>query len=108
MKKFHIAISTHDIEATVKDYSDRLQVKPCLVIPEEYALWRTETLNLSIRKNSSGSPGEVRHLGWEDAESSDLSTEIDVNGIVWERFSASAQAEEINEIWSDVNYQPEL
>jgi len=107
MKRFHIAISTQDIEATVKDYSDRLQTQPCLVVPGEYALWRTDTLNLSVRKNMSGSSGEVRHLGWEDAKANGFSAETDVNGIVWERFSASAQAEEINEIWSDVDYQPE-
>lgn len=107
MKRFHIAISTNDIEATIQDYSDRLQTQPCLVMPGEYALWRTDTLNLSVRKDSFGSAGEVRHLGWEDSESTDLSAETDVNGIVWERFSASTQADEINEIWSDVNYQPE-
>lgn len=98
MKRFHIAIVTHDIEATVQDYSDRLQSEPCLVIPGEYVLWRTDMLNLSVRKNSSSSSGEVRHLGWKDSEAKELSTETAVNGIVWEKFSASAQAEEIREI----------
>jgi hypothetical protein len=30
-----------------------------------------------------------------------------VNGIVWERFNAQQQADEINEIWSQANYQPD-
>jgi ribulose kinase len=29
-----------------------------------------------------------------------------VNGIVWEHFSAQQQADEINEIWPEVNYLP--
>ena len=49
MKKIHIAISpfrhfvisTDDIDATVADYSARLEAEPCLIIAGEYALWRT-------------------------------------------------------------------
>ncbi|WP_319420577.1 VOC family protein [Pleurocapsa sp. FMAR1] len=107
MKKLHLAISTNDIKATIKDYSKRLSAKPCLVISGEYALWRTETLNVSIRQDSSCQPGELRHLGWEDSTALSMSVETDVNGIVWENFTASQQAEEINEIWSKANYQPE-
>ena len=29
-----------------------------------------------------------------------------VNGIVWERFTARHQADEINELWPDADYQP--
>ncbi len=39
MKKLHLAISTNDIEATVKDYSQRLSAQPCLVVAGEYALF---------------------------------------------------------------------
>ncbi len=107
MNKLHLAISTDDIAATVKDYSQRLSAKPCLVIEGEYALWRTDTLNVSVRQDNSCSPGSLRHLGWEDASVSSLSAETDVNGIVWEKFTASQQADEIREIWSDVDYQAE-
>ena len=107
MKKLHLAISTNNVEATVKDYSNRLSAQPCLIVSGEYALWRTDALNISVRQDKSCSPGSLRHLGWEDSTASTFSTEIDVNGIVWEQFTASQQAAEINEIWSEVNYQPE-
>ncbi|MGB5636597.1 MAG: hypothetical protein WBM44_21605 [Waterburya sp.] len=107
MKKLHLAISTNDIEATVKDYSIRFNAQPCLVIAGEYALWRTPTLNVSIRKDKSCSPGSLRHLGWEDPTASMMSTESDVNGIVWENFTVEQQAAEIREIWPEINYQPE-
>lgn len=107
MKKLHLAISTNDIEATVKDYSNRLSSQPCLVVAGEYALWRTANLNLSVRQDESVSPGELRHLGWEDPRAPGLSVETDVNGIDWENFTASHQAGEINEIWPEANYQPE-
>ena len=107
MKKLHLAISTNDIAATVKDYSDRLEAQPYLVIPEEYALWRTATLNVSVRRDDSCSPGSLRHLGWEDPTAPHFSAETDVNGIVWENFTAAQQGKEINEIWSKINYQPE-
>ena len=107
MKRLHLAISTNDIAATVEDYSDRLEALPCLVIPGEYALWRTATLNVSVRQDDSCSPGSLRHLGWEDPAAPQLSVETDVNGIIWENFTAAQQGEEINEIWSEVNYHPE-
>jgi hypothetical protein len=106
MKKFHIAISTNKIDETVEDYSNRLGIRPCSFVRNEYALWRTESLNLSIRQDSSCTPGELRHLGWEDKSAKSFSEEKDVNGITWELFSAQQQAEEINELWSEANYQP--
>lgn len=108
MKKLHLAISTADIAATVEDYSKRLNAKPSLVIAGEYALWRTSALNISVRQDESYSPGSLRHLGWEDPDALEMSSETDVNGIVWENFTAEQQAEEIREIWSEVNYRPEL
>lgn len=108
MKKLHLAISTNDIEATVQDYSDRLNAQPCLVIAEEYALWRTETLNISVRNDRSTSSDCLRHLGWEDATASTMTTETDVNRINWESFTAEQQAAEIKEIWSNVDYNPKI
>jgi len=106
VKKLHIAISTNRIEETIKDYSVRLGMEPCSFVAGEYALWRTETLNLSIRQDPSCTPGTLRHLGWEDNSASEFTQDTDVNGIVWERFSAQQQADEINELWPDANYQP--
>ncbi len=106
MKKLHIAISTDKIEETIKDYSIRLGVEPCSFIQNEYALWRTDSLNLSIRQDPNCAPGELRHLGWEDDSARSFSEEKDVNGITWEKFSAQQQADEINKLWPEANYQP--
>lgn len=108
MKKLHLAISTDNITATIEDYSRRLNAKPCLVIVGEYALWRTANLNISVRRDKFYSPGSLRHLGWEDSHASEMTSEIDVNGIIWENFTAKQQAAEIREIWSEVDYRPEL
>jgi len=107
MNKLHIAISTNRIEETIKDYSVRLGMEPCAYIPNEYALWRTESLNVSVRQDPTCVPGELRHLGWEDDSAPKFSEEKDVNGITWERFNAQQQADEINHIWPHANYQPE-
>src|SRR6185436_2618363 len=96
--KFHIAISVTDIASSVEDYTNRLGKSPNVVIPNEYALWRTQHLNFSIRR-SPKDPGTLRHLGWEDPSVSQFTNEKDVNGIVWERFSAELQDKEINETW---------
>jgi len=107
MKKLHIALSTNQITATIADYSARLGAAPCSYIENEYALWRTASLNLSVRQDPSCPPGELRHLGWEDPSATEFSEELDVNGIKWERFNAQQQADEINEIWPQADYQPE-
>jgi catechol 2,3-dioxygenase-like lactoylglutathione lyase family enzyme len=107
MKRLHIAIATQDIAATVRDYSARLGLQPCVVVPGQYALWRSTTLNLSVRQDASCQPGEMRHLGWEDDTAEAFTSDTDCNGILWERFAAHHQAEEINEIWPDTAYIPE-
>lgn len=106
MRKFHIAISTDRIDETIEDYCMRLRVRPCIEIPGEYALWRTESLNVSVRLDTACAPGSVRHLGWEDPAATEFTQDSDVNGIVWERFAAHHQADEINEIWPEAKYQP--
>ncbi|NEQ42942.1 MAG: hypothetical protein F6K00_05015 [Leptolyngbya sp. SIOISBB] len=107
MKRLHIAIATHDIAATVSDYSRRLGCAPSLVVSGEYALWRTDTLNFSVRQDATCQPGELRHLGWDDDDAVTFTTEADCNGIVWEHFAAHHQAAEITEIWPDTHYAPE-
>lgn len=106
MKKLHLAISTNDIGATVEDYTTRLGSAPSLVVPNEYALWRNAVLNVSVRQDPACAPGELRHLGWEDAEAEVFSTATDVNGILWERFTAQQQADEIEAIWPGTGYRP--
>lgn len=106
MRKLHIAISTDKVDETIEDYSGRLGIPPCSSIPGEYALWRTESLNISVRHDSVCAPGSLRHLGWEDATATEFSRDTDINGIVWERFTAQQQADEINEMWPEAKYQP--
>jgi hypothetical protein len=99
MRKLHIAIGVSNIEASIQDYSARFGRSPEVSVPNEYALWRTDTINFSIRKVSSQESGLLRHLGWEDAACKAFATETDVNGILWEHFSAEQQANEIKETW---------
>jgi hypothetical protein len=101
MKKLHLAIATDDIAASVVDYSERLGCGPDLVIEGAYALWRTETLNLSLRQGTGEAAGQLRHLGWEDDTATAFTAEVDVNGITWERFAAHHQAEEIRSAWPE-------
>lgn len=98
--KFHLAISVEQLDASIEEYSRRLRCKPCRIIPEEYALWRTDTLNFSIRRTDE-KPGTVRHLGWEDESAEAFTEDTDINGIVWERFASSHQQQEIEALWPD-------
>ena len=99
-KKMHIAINTHDLDASIQAYQQRLNAKPVLVVPNEYALWRTDNLNFSVRQNLDLPPG-VRHLGWEDEQAGDFTEERDVNGILWEHFAFAQQRQEILALWPD-------
>jgi hypothetical protein len=103
MRKFHIAIGVSDIESSVQDYSARFGCNPEIVIPNEYALWRTETLNFSVRKVPNRESDKLRHLGWEDTTCETYTVEKDVNGILWEHFSSEQQAKEIKDTWPDAS-----
>jgi len=107
MKKLHIAIATNDIASTVQDYTQRLDSAPCVVVPNEYALWRTHTLNFSVRQDSTCKPGELRHLGWEDPAATCFTAESDVNGILWENFAVEHQVQEIEAAWPGTAYSPD-
>ncbi len=102
MRRFHIALAVSNLEASIQDYSARLGLAPDVVIPNEYALWRTPSLNFSIRQTQTHS-GTLRHLGWEDSEATDFSQTVDCNGIPWELFGTQQQAEEIQRIWPEAN-----
>lgn len=107
MKKFHIAIGVKDIGISISEYTKRLGQKPVFIQENEYALWRTETLNFSIRKSDDPS-NTIRHLGWEDPDAKEFSEEKDVNGIIWEHFSAEQQATEIRDLWTESQYFAEI
>ncbi|WLQ14825.1 hypothetical protein O5O45_02595 [Hahella aquimaris] len=105
-KKFHLAIAVIDIEQSVEEYNERLGRPADVVVPGEYALWRTKELNFSIRKTAPGEGGRLRHLGWEDSEAKFFTCDKDCNGILWEEFSASQQAAEIKSAWPGTDYKP--
>lgn len=104
VRRIHLAISTEDVDRTVEDYTRRLGFDPCVVVPGEYALWRSDTVNLSVRHDTTVAAGSLRHLGWEDSAATEFSTDRDVNGIVWEYFSAAHQADEIKDAWPGTGY----
>jgi len=106
VKKIHLALSTDRIDDSIRDYSKRLGIKPSVVVANEYALWRTDAVNLSIRQDSSCRSGHLRHLGWEDSQAVQFSAETDTNGLIWECFTAQQQAEKINTLWPQADYQP--
>ncbi len=98
VKRIHLAFGVKDIEESVFEYNVKLGEKPKVYVKSEYALWKTEILNLSIRKcNEVG----FRHTGFEKVNYSGFSEAKDLNGIIWEEFSEQAQLEEILEIWPD-------
>jgi catechol 2,3-dioxygenase-like lactoylglutathione lyase family enzyme len=98
-RRFHLALGVADLAASIADYSARLGMEPECVVAGQYALWRTEGLSLSIRVVAAGEAGQLRHLGWEEAEAAAMESAVDVNGILWERFSCAAQRQEIEELW---------
>ncbi len=105
-RRFHIALGVADVALSVEDYSRRLGLPPDVIVSGEYALWRTETVNFSIRR-APDKPGTLRHLGWEDESATAFSQDSDANGIVWERFSAAQQLKEINDAWPGSAGKPE-
>lgn len=96
-RKFHIAISVRNLELSIAEYTKQLGSPPCLVVPDKYALWRTNSLNFSIR--CAENEPTLRHLGWEDELASGFSQTVDVNEITWERFSFEQQQQEIESLW---------
>lgn len=103
--KIHIAISVKDIKTSIKEYNNFLNCSPVLIIADEYALYRTKELNLSLRKTKD-EPGVVRHLGFESDKHKGFSTFTDSNGVLWELFDKETQAKEINDYWTNAQYQP--
>ena len=104
-KKIHLALSVKNLDEVVKDYNKRLGSSPEVFIPNEYALWRTNEVNLSVRVDPSFQPGSLLHLGFEDPSVDGFTSTIDSIGIVWESFRAQDQLDEINSIWPEKKEQ---
>ena len=97
-KRFHISVSTTNFDASVRDYTARLDAKPDVVVEGRYARWRTDLLNFSISCKPGQKGGIVRHIGFEDADEANFREEQDANGITWEYFTESAQQAEIKKL----------
>ena len=100
MKRFHIALAVDDLDTSIKDYSQRLQQEPTVIVAEKYAMWRTDTLNFSINQ-IPGQAGQLRHVGFEDEAKEGFSSDFDSNGLGWEHFSPDAQDQKIVEMYGD-------
>jgi len=108
MKRLHLAIGVKNITDSIQDYSKRFDCEPVVVIKNEYALFRTESLNVSIRKVDGDKLG-LRHLGWEDEHYDGFNEETDCNGFMWEYFRKEDQIKEILDVWPDaLNSNPYL
>jgi hypothetical protein len=59
-------LNVSDVEASAHDYSQHLGCRPDLHIPGKYALWRTDAVNLSIRKVDHEEGGALRWHGSGD------------------------------------------
>lgn len=97
----HVALMVDELERSVADYSQRLGAEPVVIVAGRYALWRTTEVNLSVTVGSGGA-GRLRHLGFEDAAAQEMTESSDVNGIIWEHFSAEQQAREIVSVYGQV------
>ena len=80
MKRFHIALAVDDLNASIKDYDQRLGQAPTLVVDGKYALWRTDLLNFSINQNPDQA-GQIRHVGFEDDTNEGFSSNFDTIGL---------------------------
>ncbi|WP_437835353.1 hypothetical protein [Sorangium sp. So ce1153] len=99
MRKIHIALGVRSLTDSIADYTQRLAAQPQVTVPDQYALWRTDTLNFSIRQVPAGEAMGLRHLGWEDDAASAFGEARDCNGILWEEFSSEQQLQEILGLW---------
>ncbi|MFM0732007.1 hypothetical protein PQQ52_16105 [Paraburkholderia sediminicola] len=90
MKRFHIALAVASLDASIEDYTRRLDQPPTAVVPGRYAMWRTDLLNFSINEMPDKA-GQLRHVGFEDDEVQGYSSSKDVNGLEWELFSVEEQ-----------------
>lgn len=103
MKILHVALSVKDLEASIADYNARLGAEPVAIAKGQYALWRTNQVNLSISQKPEEA-GQLRHLGFEDSSTDEMIDSYDADGILWEKFTAAQQREEIFVFYPDAIY----
>lgn len=103
MKRFHLALGVPRFQEAVADFQAQLGIAPVLVIEETYALFRTETMNISLRKEASLTVSQLRHCGWEDPFAKTFSEQKDTNGLIWEHFTREEQLREIKDIWPETD-----
>ncbi|WP_437567089.1 hypothetical protein [Sorangium sp. So ce542] len=101
MRKIHIALGVSSLADSITDYTQRLAAQPQVIVPGQYALWRTDAVNFSIRQLPDGGAPGLRHLGWEDDDAGAFSEARDCNGILWEEFGPEHQLQEILGLWPD-------
>mgnify|MGYP003323957958 CR=1 FL=1 len=103
MKRLHIALAVKDLEISIAQYTKILNSQPLVIAKGQYALWRTDEVNLSVSEKPDEA-GQLRHLGFEDPEASDMSVVYDNDGFMWERFTAKQQREEILQHYPEADY----
>lgn len=103
MQKLHLALAVKKLDSAIAEYSQRLGCEPVTVANRRYALWRTKSLNFSISKISEKA-GQLRHLGFESSNLSEMFSNYDTNGIEWEYFTAEQQRQEIIKYYPDIDY----
>ena len=107
MKKIHIALAVKNLESSINEYSRRLGSRPVVIVEGQYALWRTTEVNLSISEKPDQA-GQLRHLGFEDPEATQMRAEYDINGLMWEQFTAEQQRDEILQHYPQADYPASL
>ena len=107
MKKIHIALAVKNLDSSINEYSRRLGSRPVVIVEGQYALWRTTEVNLSISEKPDQA-GQLRHLGFEDPEATQMRAEYDINGLMWEQFTAEQQRDEILQHYPQADYPASL
>ena len=103
MQILHIALAVKDLEEAICEYSRKFACEPTAIASKRYALWRTDSLNISITQIPDKA-GQLRHLGFESQGLSEMYSEHDNDGIEWEYFTAEQQRQEIMQYYPDADY----
>jgi catechol 2,3-dioxygenase-like lactoylglutathione lyase family enzyme len=101
VRRIHVALAVDDLNATIRDYTERLGAAPIVVVPGKYALWRTPEVNLSVNSDRTQTE-RLRHIGFEDDQVTETTRSTDVNGLMWETFNPDQQDHEIAEVYGPV------
>lgn len=103
MKRLHVALAVKNLETSIAEYTKILSSKPLIIVKGQYALWRTDEVNLSLSEKPDEA-GQLRHLGFEDPQTLEMTVTHDSDGFMWERFTAEQQRQEILEHYPEADY----